>query len=336
MKHFNNRMIPTSGHSSNNMKKALTQNIRLGIFVTIGILFLVLSLYYIGSKQNLFGSSLRLKTYFYNISGLRSGNNVRFSGIDIGTVESIEVLNDTLIVVTMLVEEDMQPFIKKNALASIGTDGLMGNKLVNINPVKGASVCVADGDLLASVRVMEMDESMRLLNNTNNNINVLSANLREISEKVNTNNSLWQLLDDRTLANNVRNTLVNLRVTGRNSAILTGDLRNIIRDIRQGKGTVGTLITDTTFAYRMNQTIINIQSISDSIAYISGDFLTLSSNLKNGKGTMGMLFTDTAFVHTLNESMLNIENGTRNFNDNMEALKHAWPFKKHFSKQKKR
>lgn len=320
------------------MGKELNRNIRLGIFVAIGTLFLVGSLYYMGRKQNLFGSSFRISTYFYNVSGLRTGNNVRFSGIDVGTVESIEIVNDTLIKVTLLIEQEMQPFIKKDAIASIGTDGLMGNKLVNISPSvkREPSMCVADGDRLASIRVVEVDESMRLLNSTNDNINILSANLRDISEKVNNNHSMWQLLADRAVADNVRNTMVNLRLTGQHSAILTGDLRSIIRGIKEGKGTAGALITDTMIAHRLNQTIVHIQSISDSIAYISGNFARFSEAMTDGKGTMGMLLSDTTLVHTLNRSILHIEDGSRNFNENMEALKYSWPFKKYFSKEKKK
>lgn len=335
MKRFNNRMIQTFGHFLNNMAKELYRNVRLGIFTAIGVLSLVVSLYYIGSRQNLFGSNFRINTYFYNVSGLRSGNTVRFSGIDVGTVESVTILNDTLIEVTLLIDEDIQAFIKKNAVASIGTDGLMGNKLVNISPGGGSAASVADGDRLASVRVMEVDETMRLLNNTNDNINVLSANLRDISEKVNNNQSLWQLLADRAVADNIRNTLVNFRLTGKNTAVLTGDLSSIVKGIQAGNGTIGALITDTLMADRLNQTIIRFQSITDSIAYISGNFLQFSESMKNGEGTMGMLLTDTTFAHTINQTLQQLEDGSRNFNRNMEALQYSWPFKKGFSKKRK-
>ena len=89
-----------------------------------------------GSKQNLFGSTFSISANFYNVNGLMQGNNVRYAGIDVGTVESITIINDTSVKVVMVIEKKIQPYIKKNALASIGTDGLMGNKLVNINSIK--------------------------------------------------------------------------------------------------------------------------------------------------------------------------------------------------------
>ena len=115
------------------MAKETSKNIRLGIFVLAGTAFLIVALYFIGNKQNLFGSTFKISAQFNNVNGLMIGNNVRFSGIDVGTVESVEIINDSMVNVVMIIEKDVQKFIRKNAVASVGTDGLMGNKLVNIN-----------------------------------------------------------------------------------------------------------------------------------------------------------------------------------------------------------
>src|SRR5690606_6259856 len=111
------------------MAKRITNHLRLGIFVMAGLVFLVLLLYVIGKNQNLFGSTFVLKARFENINGLMSGNNVRFAGITAGTVNEVRVLNDTTIEVEMLIKNKMREFIKKNTVATIGSDGLMGNKL---------------------------------------------------------------------------------------------------------------------------------------------------------------------------------------------------------------
>src|SRR5689334_12869651 len=108
------------------MSKELTRNIRLGIFVLAGTVFIIVMLYLIGSKQNLFGSTFRISAQFYTVNGLMEGNNVRFAGIDVGTVEKVEIISDSTVNVVMLIEEKIRPYIKKNAIASVGTDGLMG------------------------------------------------------------------------------------------------------------------------------------------------------------------------------------------------------------------
>ena len=99
------------------MAQETSKNIRVGAFVLIGTALLIFSLYLIGAKQNLFGSTFELKSQFKNVNGLMPGNNVRFTGIDVGTVKSVEIINDSTVNVTMVIEDKVQAFIKKNATA---------------------------------------------------------------------------------------------------------------------------------------------------------------------------------------------------------------------------
>ena len=181
------------------MANETTRNIRLGIFVVTGTLILIVALYLMGSKQNLFGSTFSISANFYNVNGLMQGNNVRYAGIDVGTVESIKIINDTSVKVVMVIEKKIQPYIKKNALASIGTDGLMGNKLVNINSIKDHGKMIHEGDILEASKPIEMEEMVKTLSSTNDNMKVITYNLKNITNKINSKNSLWSLLMDTIL-----------------------------------------------------------------------------------------------------------------------------------------
>lgn len=312
------------------------RNMRLGLFVAVATILLIGSLYIIGDKQNLFGSSFRISANFHNVNGLMKGNNVRFAGIDVGTVESIEIINDTSINVVMVIEKKVQPHIKKNAIASLGTDGLMGNKLVNINTVADHSVMVEEGDLLHSLNPLEMDEMFRTLNVTNENIKVISGNLRSITDKFNDKNSLWGLLMDTSIAENVNSSIVNLKLMSNQGVLITGNLKNITDDVKNGKGSIGALITDTMLSSGIKQTIVKLERLSDTAAIISGDISDIISKLKNGQGSMGVLLNDTTLVHNLNKSVESINSGAKSFDQNMEALKYSWPFKKYYKKQSKK
>src|SRR5262245_31239776 len=114
-------------------KKTTINYVKLGVFVTAGVLILVVSLYFIGSKRNLFGNTFSLYVNFKDVNGLRKGNNVRYAGIDVGTIGKIEIMNDTTIKIEMILEEKMKSMIRKTSIASIGTDGLMGDKLIDIS-----------------------------------------------------------------------------------------------------------------------------------------------------------------------------------------------------------
>jgi len=318
------------------MANPLTRNIRLGIFVLAGTIFIIVAMYFIGSKQNLFGSKFKLIANFKNVGGLMTGNNVRFGGIDIGTVESVKITSDSSIKVVMVIKESSQEFIKKNAVASIGTDGLMGNKLVNIIPASGPAGIVQDGDVLQSIEALETAEIFRKLDNTNDDISIIARNLRILTERVNSQNTLWSILMDTTVAENIKQAIVNIKITGERTASITGDLSRIIQEVKAGKGTIGALLTDTSFENKLNQTIVNIKLVSDTFAYISGDLRSVSQKIKNGEGAVGTILMDTAFVHNLNKSMQNIEQGTAGFNENMQALKQNVFLRKYFKKQEKK
>lgn len=311
------------------------KNIKLGIFVLAGTVFLILAFYFIGSKQNLFGDTFRISAKFYNVNGLMKGNNVRFSGIDVGTVESIEIVSDSSVKVIMTVEKNILRFIKKNAMVSVGTDGLMGNKLVNINAGIGYSESVSEGDELQTLRPIEMDEMVRTLNSTNENMKVITSNLRNITDKINSKNSLWNILMDTVVADNVKASIVNLKLMSNRVVMITGDLKYFTEGIKNGKGSLGALITDTVLSSRLTQMVIKFERLSDTAAVLGGDISAIVRNLKQGKGTIGVLLNDTSLVHDLNKSINSIDKGAGNFNENMEALKHSWPFKKYFRKKKK-
>src|SRR5438105_1158057 len=101
------------------MSKELTRNIRLGSFVIGGLLLLISSLYMVGSKRNLFNSTIKVNVTFRNVNGLVAGNNVRFSGIDVGTVSSVEIASDTVIHVVLVIDKNVARFISSTSIASI-------------------------------------------------------------------------------------------------------------------------------------------------------------------------------------------------------------------------
>ncbi|MCC6837925.1 MAG: MCE family protein, partial [Bacteroidia bacterium] len=251
------------------------------------------------------------------------------------TVESVEIINDTTVSVTMIIEDKVQEFIKKNAVAIVGTDGLMGNKLVNIIPADGVAEGVEDGDMLLSRNPVGTDDMMRTLNITNENVKEITEEIKLIVQKLNSPNSLWSILMDTIVAENVKQAIVNIKVTGERTALITGDLNRIVKHVREGKGTIGALVTDTAFSSKLHQSIVNIELISDSLALVTGDLHYVTSKIKKGEGAIGTVLMDTMFVNNLNKSMQNIESGTKGFDDNMEALKHNILLRNYFKKKEK-
>jgi len=317
------------------MKEESTNRLKLGAFVLLGITILILGLYYIGSKKNIFHSTISVSANFNNVGGLMPGNNVRFNGINVGTVSKVYAIADTLIKVEFNVDESQIQFISENIIASIGTDGLLGNKLINLSPGKKGGAPIKEGFVLKSINPLQMDLALRTLTETNNNLKLISEDLKDISGKFAGNNSLLKLFKDTVFSENVKTSVVNLKLMSDRAVSVTGDLSFITKGIKNGKGSIGALITDTLLSSQIKQTVVTFKKLSDSVAIISGDVSQIIKKINQGKGSVGVLLKDTMVVHNLNKSIMSIDTAAGNFNDNMEALKHIWPFKKYFKKEKK-
>ncbi|MDH4090851.1 MAG: MlaD family protein [Cyclobacteriaceae bacterium] len=317
------------------MKTKTIDNTKLGLFVLAGVLFLIVTLYMIGKNRNLFGSTFTMKAVLSNVNGLVAGNNVRFKGIDVGTVKSITLLNDSSIYVTLTIDNAMKPYIKQNAMASVGTDGLMGNKLVNINSVPGKSPTVEEGSVIQSLKPIETDEMLRTLSTTNENLERISHNLREVTVKLNTSSSLWNLLSDTVITYDLRNGVKDFRRAGSNLADLTYTTNLMINRFNSGSGLAGTIFTDTTLSEKLSYSLNRIQEASDRTSLMMENLESVIAKLKEGEGTAGLLLSDTTLRNTLLRSGQNVEEGTGRFNENMEAMRSNFLFRGYFKKLEK-
>ncbi len=186
--------------------------IRLGIFVVGGLVLFLLAIFIIGKQKNLFNSVIKVSTTFYNVSGLQEGNNVRFSGINVGTVDRITIINDSTLRVDMLVKTSVQKFIKKDSEVSIGSEGLIGDKLVSISQGSTNAPMVKDGQSLVSTEPVETDAIIESLEATAINAEVISMELAEIIQGINSGEgTLGRLIKDTTIAENLSKTMENLK-----------------------------------------------------------------------------------------------------------------------------
>jgi phospholipid/cholesterol/gamma-HCH transport system substrate-binding protein len=321
------------------MAKRTVNNIKLGIFVLVGLLFLVLLLYMIGKNRNMFGNTYVLKARFENVQGLVAGNNVRFSGIQAGTVKKVKILSDTVIEVTMIIETKMKEIIRKNAIVSIGTDGLVGNKVVNITPSKEAASLAEEEDILATKKAVNTDEMLQTLYKTNNDVSVIADNLKSTVQRLNNSNALWSLLNDNTLPSGLRSSVANVRLATAKVDNMMNALNEIIADVKNGKGSAGALLTDTSFAANLNEAVLKIKSVGDKADSLAAELKVMiagiQQDINTGKGTVHSLLKDSLLVVKLNSSLENIQKGTDGFNQNMEALKHNFLLRGYFKKIEK-
>ncbi len=316
------------------MEEQTTKKIRLGAFVLIATLCLILGLYFIGSKRNIFNSNINVSTQFSDINGLIPGNNVQFNGINVGNVSKVEAISDTAIRVVFTIQKNMTEFITQNAIASIGTDGLLGNKLVSIKPAKKGGLPVTEGFVMKSANPINTDLALKKLLVTNDNLSLISESLKLVSLKFNAPGSPISLLTDTGISQNFKTAMLHIKQATNNTEIITADIGKVIKDVKSGKGSIGKLINDTLISIKINKIMSNFLSASDSFVIVSSNLKRISEKLNNQNNTMGKLLNDTVFARNLDKSMENLKNGSESFNKDMKAVQYSWPFKKGIRKLK--
>jgi phospholipid/cholesterol/gamma-HCH transport system substrate-binding protein len=194
------------------MKKDAGNTIRLGVFISLGLVVLILGIYFIGERQQIFRSTFRVSGVFRDVAGLQEGNNVRFSGINVGTVDKIRIVSDSSVRVEILIGEGTRQFIKKDAVASIGSEGLMGNKILVINPGTGGQQVIENNDSVMTVQPINLDDLFTSLKTTIDNTNDITTDLASITGNIQAGKgTIGRLLMSQSDAQKFDSILVNLK-----------------------------------------------------------------------------------------------------------------------------
>jgi phospholipid/cholesterol/gamma-HCH transport system substrate-binding protein len=198
------------------MPKEKNYKWKLGLFAVAALVIAVAAIYYIGKQKNKFGSVLHVTAQFSSVSGLKIGSNVRLGGINVGTVDDIQLTTDTTVQVGMVIQKKVQRFIRRDAKANISSDGLMGDKVITIAAGTPGSPIVANGDSLGSIKPIETDAIMTSLKTSADNAAIITGNLADISNRINHGQgALGKLLRDTSLSTNLSSTMKKLKSSSR-------------------------------------------------------------------------------------------------------------------------
>lgn len=296
-------------------------NAKLGIFIFLGSTLLVILIFLLGNKDQLFTSTFTIKAYFKNTEGLRNGASVRFGGIDIGAVKSIKIIADTTgrVEVSMRVKEDVKRFIKKDSRASIETEGLVGNKVVMISMGSPNADEITEGGTILSKEPLSFSDIVYETQGIMAYTKEMTKNLSEIVYKVNQGEgTIGRILNDDELyraATNLTNT------ADKNLNSITSDMREVLALFDNlGKG---------------------VEDVVANVNKIVGRVDTVLAGVSEGKGLLGSLVSEKGKEgKTLNQILDNLvvvtedaKTSASRLAENMEALKHNWLFKSYFEER---
>jgi len=242
--------------------------------------------------------------------------------------------------VEMLIKESMGVHIKRDAVATIGSDGLVGNMIVNILPQESKLPPVSTGDTIATYSRIGTDDMLTTLNVTNENAALLTADLLKITtEIIEGKGTLGMLITDSLMASDVRQTIYQLKQTSIGASRAVSELNTYLSTVKDSKSVANVLLTDSISGDKMVNILDNLDRSSIEINDITRQLSEVLESVKEGEGAFNYIMQDETAVKNIDSTLINIKESTRLFNENMEALKHNFLFRGYFKKlerQKKR
>jgi len=311
------------------------RSLRLGLFVLAGTAVLVIGLYLLGSKRDLFSRTLTVEAVFQQVGGLRPGNNVRYMGINVGTVKDIAITSDTTVRVRLAIREEEAGHIRTNAVATVGTDGLMGNRLVNLAPGEGDGAPLADGTVLPSSVPLDTDLMLRTLDRTNANLAAITDDVRELAARLNTKGNAVDLLADTVLAHDLSAALREIRIAAEHARAATAGIDAVLGDVREGKGVLGTLVGDPASEHQVRGLLGNLRQVSDSLHAATEDINRFAAALNTPGGMAHTLTADTLLTQDLRRTLSRLDTGSALLNEDLRALQLNWFFRGYFKDKEK-
>jgi phospholipid/cholesterol/gamma-HCH transport system substrate-binding protein len=293
---------------------------KLGIFIFLGTLLFVVIIFVIGNKNSLFTDTTTVISYFSNIGGLKNGSPVNMSGYQVGFVNRVSLIPDSLgkVEVDMKINNDVISFVRIDSKASIETKGVIGQKYVAITPGSNDLPVVKEGTIIASESPVNITD---MINNTNEIMSYTKNMMQEFNtvlEKINNGEgTIGKLVNDDEL---YTSTVHIVKTADTSLATMTLDLDNVAALIDK-------------MGENLNSILKSVDSTTQQVGYMIKD-------IRNGKGALGVLVGDRAtedslrsMVKQLSSTVNEIKIGSIRFSEDMEALKHNWLFKSYFEER---
>jgi phospholipid/cholesterol/gamma-HCH transport system substrate-binding protein len=311
------------------------QNIKLGLFVLVGIALFLATVFFIGSENNIFSKTFTVHAIFKNVEGLKKGDNVWLSGVKIGTVHAVQIVSEGKVIVTLTLKDKQNEFIKTDATAFIGSDGLVGNKIVVIRPGSARAI-LQDEDTLGAYSPTDTQELINIARDVGENTRSLTSDLKTLSKRiVDGQGIVGELMKDGAIAQDLRLAVDGFKATSIQTARASNELALMVHKLNDGDGLINTLASDTTLPQVFDETLKNVKEVSSNSAKMSANLQELIAKMNSGDNALGLLLADSLFADRMMNTMENAQSASAKLDENMEALKHNFLLRGYFRKKAK-
>jgi len=295
----------------------------LGIFVVIGLLLFTTGIFLIGNRRLLFEQSFEVWTEFSTITGLQDGAPVRVSGKDAGEVLDIEVPPDPgkKFRVKMRITEEMHPLVRADSVATIQTDGLVGNKFLSVSSGTKEKPMAPPGSSIPGQEAFEFADLMQQASDTMRTVNETIDSVQDDLER--TLQVTAQMISDaREIMNETGGDIKGITSS---SNKIANNLNEILANVREGKGTLGKLVTDESLYQNAEAIAKNAEVTSKNIREAAEKANQTITEFRE-KTQGGLTDQASGTLRNLNEVLSDMA-------ENTEALKRNWFFRGFFKKR---
>jgi phospholipid/cholesterol/gamma-HCH transport system substrate-binding protein len=312
------------------------QNIKLGAFVLAGLALFFVAIVFMGKQGTVFNKTFTVSAVFKNVEGLKDGDAVWLSGVRIGIVKNVSIVEEGKVVVRMSLREKQNEFIRRDATANIGSDGLVGNKIVVIRPGSSSQV-INDYDTINSFSPTDTQELFNIAKEVGVNTKGITEDLKLITAKLNKGEGIvGELIHEGELSSEVRQLIYSLKMASQNTNRATADLQRMMHEINTGDGLLAKLIHDSTYAEAFDRTLSNVKEVGENSRVISNNLKDIVRKMDNDNNALGVLLADTTFAKKLKSTIDNAKDASAKLDENMEALQHNFLLRGYFRKQAKK
>lgn len=325
--------------------KSLKNNrtVIVGIFVFLALVILVVTIFTLGGQKKTFVKSFTINAIFTDVGGLLKGGNIWLLGVKVGTVKKISFYGNSQVLVTMSIEQSAQSQIHKDAMAKIGSDGLIGNKIIIIYGGTAAAPNIAKDDYLAVEKALSTDDMLATLQANNKNLLEITNDFKSISKKIDSGRgTLATLLNDSAIANKLRTTVDNLQSTVANFKTASVSSKNVLYNLQNFSGKLNTpgnsihdLVNDTIAYNNIKATLSQLENAAKAVSKFTANLETVSNRLNEKDNAVGVLLNDSAAAASLKITLKNLESGSKKLDEDLEALQHNFLLKGFFKKKEK-
>jgi phospholipid/cholesterol/gamma-HCH transport system substrate-binding protein len=305
----------------------------VGIFVLVGLLFLVAGILIIGNLRNTFSRKLHVNAIFDDVNGLQKGNNIWFSGVKIGTIKTVRFLGKSNVKVVLNIDQASREYIRKDAKVKISTDGLIGNKILVITGGSYRAEAVSEGDTLQVEKTLSAEEMMGVLQENNRNLLDITGDVKKISGRIRSGQgNLGRLLNEDDIYNDLATAAASLKNSSARAGKALSDITEFTSRLNRKGSLAYELGNDTAVFRSLKSTVEKLDRTSDTVSVLAANLKEATANRKT---PVGVLLHDEEAGANLKNTLKNLEGGSKKLEEDLEGLQHSFLLRKYFKKKNK-